>query len=285
MKNEINNTTPNNLYWIYLSGFYLIILQMLNVIPFWSEPGDWGKAIIFRIIFSILLFLFTYQLLYRKIELSYLKEKIKYVRLPFIFLISIFFVFFLATIFSINSNYSLWGDPFRSGGFVNFAFYIFFAILSFLIIKKDDWKKILDFTLIIGWLVCLVAFFQQFSIFSKVFIPIASRHIGTMGNPILLSIYLLLVTFFPIAFAIKEQNKYKKYFYFLSSFLFIFVAMFLAQTRGTYLGFLVGFLFFFFLYPNKTKLIKNLKIYGLIFIALLIIGLFSLKVYLDNNLQ
>jgi len=273
------------LYWVYLAGFFLIIIQALNVIPFWSEPGDWGKSVVFRIISSVLLCLFIIQVISRKISLDYLRKKIRSISPFFISLMVLFLVFLLAAIFSPNPKFSLWGDPFRSGGFVNFGLYILFSLLLFLTVKDNDWRKLLDSLIIVGCFVSLVAIFQQFGILSNFFIPFTVRPHGTMGNPILLSIYLLLLTFLPISFALKERIKLKKYFYSLSSLLFVFVAVFLTQTRGTYLGFLAGFLFFFFLYPQKTKKIRSLKIYGALFFILLIISSFSLKVYLDNHLN
>ena len=171
MKNESEISFRNNLYWFYLTGFFLVIIQILNVFPIWSTPNDWGKAIIFRVILSILIFLFISQILSKKISISSIGEKIKSVKLPFLLLLALFGIYLLATIFSVNQHFSLWGDPDRNGGFVNFSFYIFWAILAFLIIKKNDWQKVLDFLIVISIFVCIIAFFQKFGIFSKYFIP------------------------------------------------------------------------------------------------------------------
>lgn len=270
----------NKFYWIYLAGFFFIILQLINVFPFWFAPNDWGKAILFRIILSILIFLFFWQIIYKKIELSYLKSKIKSVFLPFCFLVALSVIYLLSTIFSVNWHFSLWGDPNRNGGFVNFVFYIIFAILTFLIVRRKDWQKILDFSIIIGILVCIIAFIQQLGVFSKYLIPFEYKPISVMGNPILLSLYLLLMTFLPFSFGIITKGQIKKIFYFFSVFLFLLVSIFLVQTRGAYLGIFVGFLFFLFCYPKKTKI----KIYAGILLVITLLGMYSLKVYLDNNL-
>ena len=145
-------------------------MQILNVYPFWSTPTDWGKAIFFRIILSILIFLFLWQIISKKIDFSYLKSKIKSAYTPFCLLIALFGIYLLATIFSVNQHFSLWGDPNRNGGFINFSFYIFFSILTFLIIKQNDWRKIMDFSIVVGLFACMIAFFQQFGILSKYFI-------------------------------------------------------------------------------------------------------------------
>ena len=270
----------NNLYWIYLIGFFLIIIQILNVLPIWSAPSDWGKVIFFRIILSILIFFFLGEVIFKKIDFFCVRSKIKSASLPFYLLIALFLIYLLATIFSVNQFFSLWGDPNRNGGFINFSFYIFLAILAFLIIKKNDWRKILDFLIIISLFVCAVAFFQKFGILSKYFIPVKDRAISVMGNPILLSIYLLLVTFLSLSFGIATKERFKKGLYFFSVFLFLTVSIFLAQTRGVYLGLIVGFLFFLIAYPQKTKI----RIYvGVLLIIAAFVGLFS-KIYLDNHL-
>ncbi|GAI66785.1 unnamed protein product, partial [marine sediment metagenome] len=57
-------------------------------------------------------------------------------------------------------HFSLWGNPYRSGGFVNFSFYIIFAVITFLIVRQKDWQKIWDFTIIVGILISIITIFQ-----------------------------------------------------------------------------------------------------------------------------
>src|SRR3989344_684403 len=207
MGRRAENSSQDGFYWIYLTGFFLIIIQILNVLPFWFIPTDWGKAIIFRIILSILIFLFISQILFKKISILSVGEKIKSVRLPLLLLLALFGIYLLATIFSVNQHFSLCGDPNRNGGFINFSLYIFWALLAFLIIKKNGWQKVLDFLIVVSIFVCIVAFFQRFGIFNKYFIPFESRPISVMGNTILLSIYLLLTTFLSFSFGVITQNQ------------------------------------------------------------------------------
>jgi len=280
MENKAKYSSQINIYWIYLVGFFIIIIQILNIFTFWSVPIDWGKAIFFRIILSIIIFIFLWEIIFKKIKLSSIKAKIASVSTNFYLLVALFLIYLLASIFSVNPHFSLWGDPLRNGGFINFSFYIFWAILAFLIIRKNDWQKLLDFLIIISLFVCIIAFIQKFGIFSKYLIPFKNRPISVMGNPILLSIYLLLVTFLSFSFGIIAKSRFKKILYFSSVFLFLFTSIFLVQTRGTYLGLFIGFLFFLFAYPKKTKI----KIYAGILILIAIAGGFFLKVYLDNHL-
>ena len=76
-----------------------------------------------------------------------------------------------------------------------FSFYIIFAVLAFLIIRKRDWQKIWLFSILVGVLVSIIAIFQQFNILSKIIIPYSGRPPSTMGGPIFLALYLLLLVF------------------------------------------------------------------------------------------
>jgi len=252
--------------WAYLFGFFLILALPLLNLPPWFSPPDWGKTIVFRIVLSSLIFVFIWQVLEQK------RLSIK-TSLPFWLLISLLGIFFLATIFSLDRNFSLWGSPYRSGGFINFAFYIFFAILAFLILKESDWQKIWDFSILIGILVSIIAIFQQLGLVSKIFIPYEARPPSTLGGPIFLAIYLLLLTFLTLGFGLKEKKGGKKFFYFLSFLLFLFVIIFTTQTRAAFIGLAIGFLWFFFFYPKKLILIKIiaaiiflLGIYGIYYV-------------------
>jgi len=287
--------TINRFKWLFWVGFFLILALPLLNLPPWFSPPDWGKTIVFRIILSILIFLFICQFFSKKtynnfwpIGQNVLLNRKSKVFLGFWLLITLFLIFLLATIFSLDRNFSLWGSPYRSGGFVNFAFYIIFAILTFLILKKDDWQKIWDFTILIGIFVSIVAIFQQFGLISKIFIPFEARAPSTIGGPIFLAIYLLLLSFLALSFGLqpthhppteggplREKNFIKKPFYFLSFLLFLFVAVFITQTRAVIIGYMVGFLFFIFFYPTKKFWIfLALKLLALIVLILGIYGIY-----------
>ena len=260
-----DKVTENRFYWFYLVGFFLILALPLLNLPPWFSPPDWGKTIVFRIVLSILIFIFLWQFI--------LRRKVMEVRLPsfpiFWLLAALFIIYLLATVFSLDPNFSFWGSPYRSGGFLNFAFYIIFAILAFLIIRQKDWQKVWDFALVIGILVSIIAIFQQFGLISKIFIPFEARPPSTVGGPIFLAIYLLLLSFLTLSFGLKQAGL-KKLFYFLSFLLFIFVIVFITQTRAAFIGLVIGFLWFFFAYPKKLILFKVLA--G----VLLILGVFGL---------
>jgi len=258
-------------YWLFLAGFFVILsLPLLNLPP-WFSPPDWGKTIVFRIVVSILIFAVLWQILSNGERFS-----VKFsqgTKIVLSLLLALFLVYLLATIFSLDRNFSLWGSPYRSGGFLNFAFYIIFAILTFLILSEKDWQKIWDFSILIGIFVSIIAIFQQFGLISKIFIPYETRPPSTIGNPIFLAIYLLLLSFLTLVFGLKTKKILERIFYFFSFLLFLFVIIFVTQTRAAIIGLAAGFLYFLFFYPFKKRSIS--LVFKIIIFILFIFGIYG----------
>lgn len=273
----------SKIYSASLIGFFLIVSLSFLVLPlyFWLIPMNWGKAIAFRIILSVLIFFFFWQVLSKDIKLSDIKNKIKSASPAFWLLMSFLFISLLATISSLDVGFSLWGDPVRGDGFVNLVFYIIFSLLIFLVIKRNDWQKLWDFTIIIGVLMSLVAIFQQFGVLKEFLVPLHFRPSSTTGNPIFLATYLLLLTFLCFSFAVKSKNIIRRIFYYFSFLIFLVVSIFLTQTRAAILGLIIGFLWFSLAYPKK---LKKLKFFAAVFLILIVSGAYSLKIYLDSHL-
>ena len=279
MKNKHSSSQKNQPSRLFLIGVFLILaLPLLNVPP-WFSPPDWGKTIVFRIINSILIFLFVYQILYRpeNVFLTNVKNE-QHRSLAFRALVALFAIFLLATLFSIDMNFSLWGTPYRSGGFINFAFYIIFAVLILFSLRESDWQRVWDFSIFIGILVSIVALFQQFGIFSKFFIFKPTQLPGTIGGPIFLGIYLMLLSPLTLGFGIKEKKMAKKVFYFLSFLLFLIIIA-LTISQAAYLGITAGMLYFFFAFPSSLVLApknaKKLKLLKIVAGFLLILGILA----------
>lgn len=275
----------NRLKYVFLIGFCLIVaLPLLSLQP-WFSPPDWGKTIVFRIILSILIFLSLWQIFSNKNQ--EVKEKISFLlsRKDTVFwlLASLLGIYFLATIFSLDPNFSLWGSPYRSGGFVNFAFYIIFGVLAFLVLGgdenksssspfvnarvKDDWQKVWNVAIITGALVSFVAILQWQGLLKDFLVAYETRPPSTLGNPIMLALYLLLLSFLTLSFVVKEAKLVKKIFYFLALFLFVFVIL-LTYSRAAYLGLTVGLLYFIFFFPYKKRALSLILKSGLLIIFL-----------------
>src|SRR3989344_4776509 len=277
----------NKLCWVYSVGFFAILALPLLNLPPWFSPPDFGKTVIFRIIMSVLIFTSICQIIFQENkeknkDVNKWKNKKRWegknqeelengcrkippiggiLRQPkspvfwsFWFLIGLLGIYFLATLFSQDVLFSLWGSPYRSGGFVNFALYIILAILMFFILKKSEWQKIWIFSFIIGVLVSLIAIFQQYKIFSPFLLSYeGGRAPSTIGSPITLAIYLLILCFPVLSFGLKTKKVAGKLFYFISFLLFIFTAVFITQTRAVYLGLIIGSFYFLTFFPFKKK--------------------------------
>ena len=271
----------------------ILVLPLLNLPPLFSPP-DWGKTIIFRIILPIMIFVFVWQLLFRKLPGSHPGGRrdgfpdntgfSKGIKIILFLLLALFGIFLLATVFSLDPGFSFWGNPYRAGGFLNFALLITFAVLAFLVIHKEDWQKIWDFSIFIGILVCVVAIFQQFGIFKEIFIFTEHRPSSTIGITTALAIYLLLLSFLTLSFGIKTSwRKWfgaKKAFYLLSFILFVLVSVLITQTRSAYIGLAIGFFYFLFFYPIPLLSKKSILIKA--FLATLLI-LASFSIYFVNT--
>jgi len=262
---------PNKYYKIYLFSIFLIlVLPLINAHPLLSPPA-WGKTILFRIIFSFLIFLIIKQIVFEQAKLN-LGAIFKN---PGLLLCSGLILFFiLSTIFSQNPVFSFWGSPLRGGGSLNFILYVAFGIFCFFILEKKDWKKVINLNLLIGALISVTAVMQKLSLFKNVINPRAERVVSTLGSSILLALYLLLLIFFALSFAVKSGGK-KRVFYLFLVFLFCF-AMFLSGSRAGFLGLAIGLSFFLLFYPQKNKKIKWCKIAFLVLIFLMISSVFWL---------
>ena len=278
----------NNLYRFYLIGFFVILaLPILSLPPYFSPP-DWAKTVVFKIVFSIIAFVFLYQVLWQK-NIDFL-NKVGKKNILFWLLILLFVVYLLATIFSVDIRFSLWGSPFRGGGVLNYLFYILFALLSFSIIQKKDWQKLWDFSILIGVLVSIIALISRFGLLSNIFLTQIDQLTSTIGGPTILGLYLILLVFPALSFGIQEKNKIKKSFYFLSFLLFCWVIL-LTISQGAYLGLAVGTLYFLFFFSIKnlpaqvSKKIFYVKLAAVMLIVLSLTAVLIIKSQPQNPIN
>lgn len=252
----------NFLHRLYFYGICIVLcLPLLSWQPMFAPP-DWAKNIVFRSITAILLFAFLWEVLQKKRTVDFkslVKNKVVWA------LAGLFCIYFLASIFSADPLFSFWGSPYRGGGFVNFAFYFIFAFLVLMTAKKEDWQKFWNISIVVGCLAALVGILQYLGLIFES----AGRPASTVGNPILLGIYLLLLIFVTISFAIKEKIAWKKASYIAAVLLFLFTIL-ITGSRAAWLGLLMGAVYFLFFYPAQNA--KNIKIIKVSAACLLIIA-------------
>jgi len=272
------NEVSNKLYWLYIAGFFIILVLPLISISPWFSPPSWIQAVLFRSLLAILIFVYLSK---EKINFQKVKDVLSPHSKNFIILISLlgfFLTVFISTLLSLDVSFSLWGSPMRGGGFINFSFLILFCLMCFMIVKDKDWKKLLDFSLIIGFLLGLMAIAQQSSIFNTTIESTAFRPSASLGNPIILALFLLPLFFLSLSFFISEQTKIKKYFYLFLTVFYAFSIVFITQTRAAILGLFIGLFWFLISYPKKFT---KLKIVAILSSITFIIFIF----FLSNNSQ
>jgi len=267
-----------NLYPFYLFVYFCLLATPLISIPPALEPPAWGQAIVFRSLFAVLFFILIVR---NEIDFKKIKNYLQ-ISSPVFFPLSCLLIYFgfyvISTLFSLDIHKSLWSTPERGGGgLVNFSFFFLFFLTTFLFIKKEDYPKLLNFSLFIAFLIVLLAYFQKFKILSIFLIP-EERTSATLGNPILFNHFLIPFFFISLSLFFIERRIIKKYFYLSISLLVSFALIFLGHGRAGFLGLTIGILWFFFTlpFPSENPLIKRrlilLKIIVLILI-LVIIGL------------
>jgi len=302
MKNKIYPLSQHNwFYRLYLVGFFVILaLPLLNSRIYFS-PFNWSKTVVFQAVFSIILFVFLCQTLWRKNEGIF--DRIKKIHpvksseavisrkaklfnwvnmenIAFWILLLLFAVNLLATIFSLDPSRSFFGFPDRGGGFINYGFYILFAIIAFLVIKKEDWHKLWNWAIFIGSLVSLIAVISWLRTLINPNFGGTGQLSATIGGQNTLALYLMLLALPTLSFIIQAKTRVKKSFYILALSLFCFVTA-LTISQGAYLGLIAGFLYFILFYPNKSKKLLYFKL-ALVACAIIIA---ATAIFIKNNPQ
>jgi len=278
---KINLRIHSIINGFFLIGFVLIVFLSFSTLFFqhWIIPFTWSKAIVFRVIISFLVFIFLYNFFFRSEKRKEVFLKIRSLSILFVILISFLFFSFLSLLYSFDVQFSLWGDPLRSGGFINFFCYILFTFIAFFALKENQWKKVWSAVIIAGIFISFIAIFQNFGFLENYITPQHFRPSSTLGNPIFLAIYLIPLIFLSLSFGIFSEKKRSRIFYFLSCLLFIFVVVFISQTRSAVLGLIIGFITFLFLYPVRGK--KKITFIAFSLIIILIITFILL--WLSNS--
>jgi len=265
---------------IYVIGIILILVTPLLSIPPLFHPPAFAKVTVFKMIFSILLFLFVYQFLFKDKEKILKLKDLLTNKKNGVFaivwtLLVLLLVLILSTIFSVDPRFSFFGSPFRAGGALNLIFISLFSFFAFLTLKEREWKWVWDINLIVGFVACLIALCQKFKLLGEFLLLYSDRVLSSFGGPIFFALYLILLIFLAISFGISSKG-WRRIIYFALSALFLF-CIFLSGTRAALIGFVVGILFFVFAFPKKNKEIKWTKIILSAFIALGLLSILFLK--------
>ena len=229
-----------------------------------------------------MLFVFLCHMLWSRWHIEQKLYPINKTNVAFWLLLGLFAAQLLATIFSLDFRHSFFGSPYRGGGFITYGFYILFAALSFLVIKSRDWRKLWNFSIFVGVLVCVLAIISRLGLFSNFLIARIDNISSTIGGPNTLALYLMLLVFPTLSYAISEKKIVKKILYFASFLLFCFI-IFLTISQGAYLGLGMGMVYFLFFFPTKhfsdttRKKIRRIKIAAVVLMVVVITGIVFIK--------
>ncbi len=286
MKNNLHFSSQKAPRAVFWAAVAVIVLPIIILPPYW-QPSDWTRAILFRLIMTALVSFLLFAFFYKK-EASFSLPKWNIqLYLPLFALTAFFVTLLVATIFSQDITFSIFGSPARTGGMLNLLFYFLFSILLALFINKAQWEKLFKTLFITGIMASGLAMVQYFNLLKSVFISFeAGSTPSFLGNSTILAIYMLFLSFLAFTFFIQKQTKKEKAAYGVLVLLFIFTIV-ITGSRAAYLGLLAGFLYFFLFYPYPKKY-KTLKIAAasLLLAAVLAITVFNLFPQLGekNNL-
>ncbi len=223
-------------------------------------PAAWSQAVVFRFVVSLFLAFSIFAIAQRKKEVLEKLRGAKSVLIPLGAFVS---VLFLALVFSQDRYMSFWNLPLRGWGLLNYFALVLFAFLAFLFLRREDWKWVWASALGTGVFVTLVALAQQQGLLRGLLAEYTPRPPSTLGNPIFLGIYLLLLCLLTLSFAVFKQGKLRVMLFGLA--LFFALGIFITLSRAAFIGLGTGILFLLLFHPKSSA---KLKIGGIAFVFL-----------------
>lgn len=201
------------------------------------------------------------------------KLSIKKITRAEIYLLCFIFFVVLSTIFSIDFMLSINGSPIRHEGFPIIISYVslFFFVHHF--VKRNDIEKFLISLVLLSFIIAIYAILQHYLLD---FLPRISvkegwrRSYGFFGNPNFYGSFITLMLPISMMLYIKSDRKYKNTMFLLSSSA-IFLSMLFSDTRSSWLGAFIGYLFLsiFFILKSKKYWLKWFTLSLVFFLILL----------------
>jgi O-antigen ligase len=239
-------------FFAYAAVFSVVVVMSTTFFPFIG-----GKYFFFRFMVELgLIFL----LLWWAFEAApgELEEKLNGLfRKPLFIAVSCFVLaILLSTIFADNPAGSFWSNYERGeGGFQMVHYYLFFILLSVLLDRYEDWRRMLRLSMAAAGCMILygllaASFVSGFigpyvvgapeskNLFTIIFS--SNRFQGSLGNPAYVAPYLLFIIFYVLwdwVLGPKIRSWHARYGA-LTAFFFLFFV--LSQTRGAFLGLVAG---------------------------------------------
>jgi len=163
---------------------------------------------------------------------------------------SLFGIYALASLFALNTQFSIWGSPARDGGLVEVAILFVITIAMYLFLKEEHWKAVINMVVFAGAVTATLAILQVTSLIPQFVIPVDSRPPGGLGGAVFLGLFLAMILPLPVASLLDKGTKLGKLFYAVSITL-ILIGIVLSGSRGAFLAVVLGVTYFAWFFPEK----------------------------------
>ena len=221
-------------------GLVLTLFTPLLVGRFGFSFGEYPKALFFGVLMEILLAAWLFLVFQNR---TYLPKNTK-----LLWLVAGFMgISFLSGVFGFNFERSLWGDMERSESLALYLhFFAFFLILSGVVKTQKDWTVMFRWTAGISLLASIAAFLQVLGVYHFYALSAQQEGIspilevsGTFTNSLFFASYLVIAIFLALFLFIRESRWQWKAFSVVVLCADL-VALFLAASRGAWLGAGIG---------------------------------------------
>ncbi len=265
----------------YLAAIFLVPLSFAWFFPTYNI-FELNKAVVFRLIFWLLLSLSVLKLAFFRLEIDYRRFWKKYLLIPGFFLAALA----LSLTFSLDPVRSFFGSYDRQQGWSSYFFYIFwYGLVLFQVLTLGTGKRglaerlqrVAGTVVASGAIVSLYGVLQILGIdifrFNKEIAPFLTyRALSSFGQPNFLGSFLLLVIPLSVYLLVFTRRFWLRFVYFLALAL-NFACLFFTSSRGAFLAFSLVFLGFvigllFSRASRKLKLAVAVGGLSLIFLAL-----------------
>ena len=269
--------------------FILACLSLLAPLFVFKDllfPYVTSKAFYFRIVMELALPLYVYLLLVRpELRPKWRRHYLNWAMVAFMVLN------FVSAFAGTGLTRSLWGNFERMGGayYISHLTLFYFYALMLGQMGGNYLKRFLQALLTVAMVVTVNGIFGKLGLPTLVQDPsLPGRVSSTLGNPIYVGSYLVIPIFIAIFFASQAEEQWKKWLYYISSFLFL-VGVWLSGTRGALVGLIVGVFVASLVYLFFTAS-RRLRLYGFLGVGVfaLVCGLlytFSYKLPQNSDFQ
>lgn len=203
-------------------------------------------------------------------------------------------IYLFATITSLVPHFSFWGSYQRlQGDYTTLSYLVIFFLSLQVLRSREQLERLLTVVLLTSWPIALYGIMQHYGLdpigWSTAGESVALRVISTMGNPIFVAAYLIMVVPLTISRLVQLRSllaaeRRAQYYllagYYAALLLVQLWCIFFTQSRGPVLGLLGGLALFFLL----LAIIRGKKQYVVAVVAVTIaLGLFLIVLNLPGS--